>query len=291
VENFSGDELRQRVMLHGKTEPPFTGKYLEHRQRGSYRCGLCRALLFGSQQKFHSGCGWPSFLAGSAHVLVRPDQRVEDALEVVCAECQGHLGHLFGSDHYCINSVALDFVEEDLGVALSGDFLRTWGWEILVDPDVRQRDQRGGTLLTYARQLAVARNLLEAGARVEDEDPEDGTTSVHWAAERGDLELLRELWPAGGEWALSRADFVGRTPLACAAGRGQLEAMGFLLERGASVDAWCPRRKGVTALHEAVFYQQRAAAALLLAHGADPDFAVGLNSSPREIAGDLQDLF
>ena len=67
--------------------------------------------------------------------------------------------------------------------------------------------------------------------------------------------------------------------------------MEFLLERGAWVDAWCPLRKGVTALHEAVFYQQRAAAGLLLARGADADLAVGLNSSPREIAGELQDLF
>ena len=79
MEKNSVDELRQRVMVEGKTEAPFTGKYLEHRQRGIYRCGLCRALLFGSQHKFHSGCGWPSFLAAAEMVLVRPDRRVEIA--------------------------------------------------------------------------------------------------------------------------------------------------------------------------------------------------------------------
>ena len=209
MEKKSEENLRRRVMLEGKTEAPFTGKYLEHRQRGGYRCGLCSALLFGSQQKFHSGCGWPSFLAGSAKVLVRPDPRVEDAQEVVCAECQGHLGHLFGVEHYCINSVALEFVEEDLGSALSGDFLRVWRGKVPVDPDVRKRDQRGGTLLTYARSLRVARSLLAAGARVEEENPEDGTTSVHWAAERGDLELLGE--PLAGRRAVGpdQARFCG----------------------------------------------------------------------------------
>ncbi len=154
------------------------------------------------------------------------------------------------------------------------------------DSDIRARDARGGTLLTYARKVELARRLLAVGARVEDEAPEDGSTSVHWAAERGDVPLLELLFTAGAESVLEKADFVGRTPLACAASTGQIEAMSFLLRRGAAIDAWCPIRKGVTALHEACFCEQRGAADWLWRRGADPDLAVGLNSSPRELRED-----
>lgn len=280
------DSLRHRVMRLGKSEPPFTGRYLEHRQRGTYRCGECGCLLFTYQQKFHSGCGWPSFLEGCPGVRVRQDERVADAQEAVCSECGGHLGHFFGSEHYCINSVALDFVAEDLGALLQSDFLRVWQGELPCLFEVRAVDGRGATLLTYARRLEVARALVEEGARVEDEHPEDGSTSVHWAAERGDLELLELLWTAGGESARDRYDFVGRTPLACAACGGHIEVMKLLIGRGAEVDAWCGRRQGVTALHEACLGEQREAALWLWRQGADPDLAVGLNSSPRELRED-----
>lgn len=280
------DSLRHQVMRHGKTEPPFTGRYLEHRQRGKYRCGQCAATLFTYRQKFHSGCGWPSFLAASPGVLVRRDERVGEAWEAVCAACGGHLGHLFGTDHYCINSIALDFQAEELESVLEGDFLGAWQGQLRQGFDVRARDSRGGTLLTYARELELARRLLEAGARVEEEAPEDGSTSLHWSAERGDLRLLELLWTGGAAAVLEKPDFVGRTPLACAASSGQLEAMAFLLGRGAAIDAWCPVRRGVTALYEACFAEQRPAAEWLWRHGADADLAVGLNSSPRELRED-----
>lgn len=280
------DSLRHRVMRLGKTEPPFTGRYLEHRQRGSYRCGQCAALLFTYQQKFHSGCGWPSFLSASSGVLVRPDERVEDAREVLCGACGGHLGHLFGSAHYCINSVALDFQAEELESLLEGDFLRVFQGQLPEGFDPRARDGRGATLLTYAEQPELAGRLLDAGARVEHEAPEDGSTSVHRACERGDLALLELLWTAGAEAVLEKADFVGRTPLACAASSGQIEAMAFLVQRGAVLDAWCPLRQGVTALHEACLLDRREAALWLWRRGADADLAVGLNSSPRELKED-----
>ena len=278
------DELRVRVMSEGKTEAPFTGVYLEHRQRGFYRCGRCAARLFASQWKFHSGCGWPSFLEASPAVLVRDDPRVADAREAVCAQCGGHLGHLFGQQHYCINSVALEFEEEDLEKVLTGDFLQSWLGFVPQEPDLAGRDQRGGTLLTYARQFGQAQLLIRAGARVEDEQPEDGSTSVHRACEAGQLDLIELLFEAGGKSVLERPDFIGRAPLACAAAGGAVEVMSFLLECGAQLEAFCPRRQGVTALFEAVWNGRQQAARWLCERGADPDLAVGLNSSPRELA-------
>lgn len=278
------DELRVRVMSEGKTEAPFTGVYLEHRQRGFYRCGRCAARLFSSQWKFHSGCGWPSFLEASSAVVVRNDPRVEDAREALCAHCGGHLGHLFGQQHYCINSVALEFEEEQLEKVLSGDFLQSWLGFLPERPDVKVRDARGGTLLTYARKHEQAERLIVLGARVEDEQPEDGSSSVHRASEAAQLELLQLLFRADGRCKLESPDFIGRAPLACAAAAGSIEVMAFLLDVGAQLEAFCPRRQGVTALFEAVWNDRRPAARWLLERGADPDLAIGLNASPRELA-------
>ncbi|MFN8607210.1 MAG: peptide-methionine (R)-S-oxide reductase [Vulcanimicrobiota bacterium] len=279
-----GDDLRSRVMLGGKTEPPFTGAYIEHRQRGCYHCGQCGARLFASQWKFHSGCGWPSFFEAGPTVMVRPDPRVEDAREAACLACGGHLGHFFGSGHYCINSIALDFQAEDLESVLSGDYLRTWLGQSVENPDTKRRDERGATLLTYARTLEQTLGLVESGARVEDEKPEDGTTSVHRACESGQLEVVRLLFEAGADSVLELPDFIGRTPLACAAGADAVNVMQFLLDRGARLDAYCPRRQGVTPLFEAVWQGHQQAAVWLLKRGADADLAIGLNPSPAELA-------
>jgi peptide-methionine (R)-S-oxide reductase len=100
------------------TEPAFTGKLVYNHDDGIYRCVACGAELFTSDAKFESGSGWPSFF-----VPVRPDavQKHEDAthgmrrIEVTCARCGGHLGHVFPDGprptglRYCINSAALDF--------------------------------------------------------------------------------------------------------------------------------------------------------------------------------------
>jgi len=113
------DPLSYDVLRNGATERPFTGEYNDTDTVGSYRCKACSTELFKSETKFHSGCGWPSFYAPTADDAV---VLIEDAslaprirIEVRCANCGSHLGHVFKGEGYdvptderwCINSVAL----------------------------------------------------------------------------------------------------------------------------------------------------------------------------------------
>ncbi|MEJ2763260.1 peptide-methionine (R)-S-oxide reductase MsrB [Photobacterium sp. MCCC 1A19761] len=100
------------------TEPPFSGTLLHNRETGVYHCTCCEAALFSSAHKFDSGCGWPSFDAP-----IRPEaiRYLEDhshgmhRIEIRCAECDSHLGHVFPDgppttgERYCVNSVSLIF--------------------------------------------------------------------------------------------------------------------------------------------------------------------------------------
>ncbi|MFP8952124.1 peptide-methionine (R)-S-oxide reductase MsrB [Natrialbaceae archaeon A-arb3/5] len=114
------DEEEYRILREAGTEQPFSGEYVDHKADGSYACAGCGAELFDSETKFESGCGWPSFYDADDDVIeTRPDNsHGMHRTEVLCANCGGHLGHVFDDgpeptgQRYCINSVALDFDEE-----------------------------------------------------------------------------------------------------------------------------------------------------------------------------------
>ncbi len=110
---------RYAVLRKAATEAPFSGSLLHVDGDGVFRCGGCGQVLFRSEQKFDSGCGWPSFDACEEGTVVEREDRslFRTRTEILCASCGGHLGHVFDDGptptglRYCVNSLALDYDE------------------------------------------------------------------------------------------------------------------------------------------------------------------------------------
>lgn len=112
------DELTYHVTQEQGTERPFTGQYNMHKERGQYQCVCCGSVLFDDKGKFDSGCGWPSFdraQNNKAIAYVVDNSHNMQRIEIRCAQCGSHLGHVFNDgptetgQRYCVNSVSLDF--------------------------------------------------------------------------------------------------------------------------------------------------------------------------------------
>ena len=127
VQSFAQDTMKyneltpaeKRVIIDKGTEAPWTGKYLNNKEEGVYTCKRCGAVLYKSEDKFNSHCGWPSFDNEVEGAVKRVPDKDGMRTEIVCANCGAHLGHVFLGEgftskntRHCVNSISLNFVPE-----------------------------------------------------------------------------------------------------------------------------------------------------------------------------------
>jgi len=110
--------IEYRVTRQKATEPPFTGRYWDHFEKGVYHCVCCGTPLFDSATKFDAGCGWPSYWQAIAPDVIREERDTSHGMirtEILCDNCDAHLGHVFDDGpqptglRYCVNSASVKF--------------------------------------------------------------------------------------------------------------------------------------------------------------------------------------